>query len=73
MKISTIIWQLLILILGILLIFTIKSYLQEKIENERDRFIIEINRNRINCLSENVEKNLGIYELCNQMNVDLIK
>lgn len=53
MKRETIIWQAIILILGLFIVFTLRTYLQDKIE-------IEAETNRADCLIKNYEKGLGI-------------
>ena len=57
MKKEVLIWQAIILILGIFLILTIRTYLQDKIE-------IEAETNRADCLIKSIKNNLGIEAAC---------
>lgn len=57
MKKETIIWQLIVVALGILLITTLGTYLRDKNE-------IEAETNRAQCLANNQEKGFNLEATC---------
>jgi hypothetical protein len=63
---STTIWQIIVLILGLFLIFTFRTYLQDKIE-------IEAETKRADCLIRNNEKGLGIEAACTDIKTYKLK
>lgn len=66
MKKEIIVWQLIVLILGLFLIFTIRTYLQDKIE-------VEAETNRANCLAIQDEKGLNIEGPCDDIKMYKLK
>lgn len=66
MKKETIIWQVIVIFLGLFLIITTRTYLQAKIS-------LDAATNRANCVANNDEKGLNIYEMCIKINQDIIQ
>ena len=59
MKKEIIIWQVVVLALGLFMIFTIKTYLENKIVVEAMKIQAETMAKRANCFSINEEKGLN--------------
>lgn len=59
MKKETLVWQIIVLILGLFFIFTIRTYLGNKILTEAMKNKTETMTNRANCFATVEEKNLN--------------
>ena len=59
MKRETIVWQVVVLVLGLFMILTIKTYLENKIVTEALKIQVDTMAKRANCFAIIQEKNLN--------------
>ena len=56
---KVIVWQIIVVILSVFLIFVIKNYLENKIVLEAMKIAADTKRDRANCFAISAEKNLN--------------
>jgi len=72
MKKETIIWQMVVLTLGLFMIFTLKTYLENKLVVENIKNEAEIMEKRASCFSNAEEKKLSTDAHCADIAVGTI-